>query len=175
MFARVPWIPTDDSPSVCPVNESLEDEILTEARRAITFQAASLDELRSRTGLLLAAASVSASFLGAASAKGGGNLGFCGGAALVAFVIAIGCCIWVLMPRRDGWTFITSPTTLKKDWIDTQRPTESMKLFLATSLETTTTRTKGRWPTFTSSSKSPPVPSPQRSYLGQSKSQLEYD
>jgi hypothetical protein len=117
------------------MNETDEDEILTEARRAITFQAASLDELRSRTGLLLAAASVSASFLGAATAKGGGNLGFWGGAALVAFVGAIGCCIWVLMPRRDGWTFITSPTTLKKDWIDTQRPTESMKLFLATALE----------------------------------------
>lgn len=117
------------------MSEVEEGEILAEARRAITFQAASLDELRSRTGLLLAAASVSASFLGAATAKNGEGLGFCGGAALVAFVIAIGCCIWVLMPRRDGWTFITSPTTLKKDWIDTERPTESMKLFLATALE----------------------------------------
>jgi hypothetical protein len=117
------------------LSETDENEILAEARRAITFQAASLDELRSRTGLLLAAASVSASFLGAATAKGGDDLGFCGGAALVAFVVAIGCCIWVLMPRRDGWTFITSPTTLKRDWIDTQRDTESMKLFLATALE----------------------------------------
>lgn len=117
------------------MSEVEETEILGEARRAITFQAASLDELRARTGLLLAAASVSASFLGAATAKGGGDLGFCGGAALIAFVIAIGCCIWVLMPRRDGWTFITSPTTLKNDWIDTQRPAESMRLFLATALE----------------------------------------
>lgn len=112
-----------------------EDEILAEARRAITFQAASLDELRSRTGLLLAAASVSGSFLGAATAKSDGELNFWGGAALVAFVIAIGCCIWVLMPKRKGWTFITSPTTLKNDWIETERSTESMKIFLATSLE----------------------------------------
>jgi hypothetical protein len=117
------------------MGETDEDEILTEARRAIAFQAASLDELRTRTGLLLAAASVSASFLGAATAKSGGSLGFWGGAALVAYVIAIGCCIWVLMPRRDGWIFITSPATLKKDWIETRRPTESMKLFLAVALE----------------------------------------
>ena len=112
-----------------------EDEILAEARRAISFQAASLDELRSRTGLLLAAASVSGSFLGAATAKSGGDLNFWGGAALIAFVVAIGCCIWVLMPRHKGWIFITSPTTLKRDWIETDRPDESMKIFLATSLE----------------------------------------
>jgi len=35
---------------------------LEESRRALTYQAGSVDELRSRTGLLLAAASVTASF-----------------------------------------------------------------------------------------------------------------
>lgn len=51
------------------MNEKIEEEILTEARRSIDFQMASVDELRSRSGLLLAAASVSISVLGTTAAS----------------------------------------------------------------------------------------------------------
>lgn len=112
----------------------MEDEILTEARRAMEVQNASLNELRSRTGLLLAAASVSASFLGAAVETGASQLGFFGGLSLVAFVIAIGSCIRVLMPVPN-WTFRTSPTILIEDWIDVDRGGASMSLYLAQCLE----------------------------------------
>lgn len=111
-----------------------EDVILEEARRAIESQAASLDELRARTGVLLAAAAVSASFLGAATASPGVSLGFIGGSALVAFSLGVGSCLKVLLPKRRGWTFVTSPKQLIKDWVDISRP-ESMQLFLAKSLE----------------------------------------
>lgn len=76
--------------------EQIEDEILAEARRAMAVQVAALDELRARTGLLLAAASLSGSFLGAAAANNGSRLGFLGGVAIVAFVLGVGSCIRVL-------------------------------------------------------------------------------
>jgi hypothetical protein len=108
--------------------------ILAEARRAIDFQHSSLNELRSRTGLVLAAASVSASFIGSGVVGTGRQLGFLGGLALVAFVIAIASCIRVLMPAQ-GWWFATSPKTLIEDWVETDRGESSMTLHLARCLE----------------------------------------
>ena len=116
------------------VATSRDDVILVEARRAIDFQHSSLNELRSRTGLILAAASVSASFIGAGLASGDHSLGFLGGLALVAFVIAVGSCIRVLMPAQ-GWWFATSPAVLIEDWVDIDRGEASMTLHLAKSLE----------------------------------------
>jgi hypothetical protein len=118
-----------------PVNERIEEEILSEARRAIDFQVAQMDELRTRTGLLFAAASLSASFLGSAAVRGGVSIGFWGGAAVVAFACAIGACIKVLWPKKEAWVFVTSPNHLIREWVETQRPDESMRLFLAQSLE----------------------------------------
>lgn len=111
------------------------DEILNEARRAIDVQVGQLDELRARTGLLFAAASLSGSFLGSAAAKGGLSLGFWGGGAVVAFVCAIGACIKVLWPKKEAWLFVTSPMHLIREWVETKRYDESMQLFLAKSLE----------------------------------------
>lgn len=120
---------------VC-VTESGEDVIWEEAQRAIGVQVAALDELRSRTGLLLAASSLSASFLGSAAATHGVELGFVGGVAIIAFAFAIGSCIKVLFPKRDAWTFVTSPTTLAEDWIDIDRGgIQPMKRFIAVELE----------------------------------------
>jgi hypothetical protein len=112
----------------------MEDEILIEARRAIEVQGAALNELRSRTGVLLAAASVSVSFLGAVLKAGAVGLGFLGGLSLVAFVISVGACIRVLMPSPD-WIFRTSPRILIQDWIELDRGAASLKLHLAQSLE----------------------------------------
>lgn len=69
------------------MSERYEDVILEEARRAIDFQASALDELWARTGILLAAAAVSGSFLAAATARADVGFGFLGGVAVVAFVL----------------------------------------------------------------------------------------
>lgn len=115
--------------------QRLEDEILTEARRAIDVQVAALDELRARTGLLLAAASLSGSFLGAAAANSGARLGLIGGIAVLAFALGVGSCIRVLWPKNKGWTFVNSPGQLIADWIEIERPEQSMQLFLARAME----------------------------------------
>lgn len=117
------------------MGEKRADEILAEARRAIDVQVAQLDELRARTGLLFAAASLSGSFLGSAAAKGGFDLGFWGGAAVIAFVCAIAACLKVLWPKKEAWLFVTSPTHLIREWVETKRDDESMRLFLGKSLE----------------------------------------
>jgi hypothetical protein len=117
------------------VRDSIPDDILAEARRAIDVQATQLDELRARTGLLFAAASVSGSFLGSAAASSGFSLDFWGGAAVIAFVCAIGACIKVLWPKKEAWMFVTSPRHLIEEWVATKRYNESMQLALAGFLE----------------------------------------
>ena len=104
---------------------------LEEARRALTYQAGSVDELRSRTGLLLAAASVTGSFLGSAAADQG-HLGWLGVLAVAAFAAAVSACLYILWPRE--WTFVTSPGTLLEDWVDQDRE-QDVRRFLAESLE----------------------------------------
>jgi hypothetical protein len=111
-----------------------EEIILEEARRAIDVQVASVDEVRSRTGLLLATAAVTISILGSVTASSGG-LGVLGFVAVGFFVAAVFCCLVVLRPREGAWTVVTSPRILIKDWIDTDRPEESLAVFLAESLE----------------------------------------
>jgi hypothetical protein len=126
------------------VSQRIEDEILAEARRAISVQVAALDELRSRTGLLLAAASLSGSFLGSATASSGVSVDFWGGAAIIAFAFGVGSCIKVLWPKNKGWTFVTSSKQLTADWVKIDRPDESMQLFLAEKLEGHFDRNKER-------------------------------
>jgi hypothetical protein len=66
-------------------------------------QAHVLDELRSRTGLLLAASSLATSFLGRAGLDDAESLLLA--LALVAFTASIGACVFILVPRSDGFTF----------------------------------------------------------------------
>jgi hypothetical protein len=76
------------------------------ALRALDKQEALLDELRSRTGALLAASALAASFLGAKAFKDPAP-GFAT-LALVAFVSSIGASVFILVPRRDRFTFSLS-------------------------------------------------------------------
>jgi len=75
-----------------------------EAVRSIESQRSALSELRSRTGLLISAASISTSFLGSTAAKGkpGFPLNFLW--AIVPFAISIGLALLVLLPW-PGWRF----------------------------------------------------------------------
>jgi hypothetical protein len=70
------------------------------AQRALDKQERLLEELRSRTGLLLAAASLAASFLGreafAVDPKRGLAL-----LAVLSFLLAVGASVYILLPKRN--------------------------------------------------------------------------
>jgi hypothetical protein len=83
------------------------------ALRALDHQDGLLDELRARTGTLLAAASIVASFLGATAIDRGG-LGFLAVGALVAFVMSIGASVYVLLPKRSLVFSINGPVVIEE-------------------------------------------------------------
>ena len=74
------------------------------SRSAIGEQSERLGELRSRTGTLLAAASLAASLLGGQTVRGG-ELGILGGLALLGYLVCVGACIKVLLPHRLVFSF----------------------------------------------------------------------
>jgi hypothetical protein len=106
-----------------------------ESVRAIELQARSLDEIRTRTGVLLAAASVVASFLGAEALKLA-PFGLLTGLALISFAGVLGACIVILWPRRK-WRFALGANVLLADWTGASPcgDTEAMLAFLARQLE----------------------------------------
>ena len=84
-----------------PVYERLAYEA---AQRALDKQERLLEELRSRTGLLLAAASLAASFLGGEAFAGTPPRGLAT-LALSAFLVAVGASVYILLPTRDEFVF----------------------------------------------------------------------
>lgn len=84
-----------------PVYERLAYEA---ALRALDKQERLIDELRSRTGLLLAAASLAASFLGREAFAGHPKRGLAI-LALVAFLLAVGASVYVLLPKTGKFVF----------------------------------------------------------------------
>jgi hypothetical protein len=88
----------------------LEQEAHRIAAQALQQQEQALTELRSRTGTLLTAASLIASFLGGQALAREG-LSLCIVLALVAFGISVVLCIYVLLPK-DGLIFaLDAPET----------------------------------------------------------------
>ena len=84
-----------------PVYERLAYET---ALRALDKQERLIDELRSRTGLLLAAASLAASFLGREAFAGDPKRGLAI-LALGAFLLAVGASVYVLLPKTGKFIF----------------------------------------------------------------------
>lgn len=74
------------------------------ALRALDKQERLIDELRSRTGLLLAAASLAASFLGREAFAGHPRRGLAV-LALAAFLLAVGASVQVLLPKAEKFLF----------------------------------------------------------------------
>jgi hypothetical protein len=70
------------------------------ALRSLDKQEGLLEELRSRTGVLLAASSLAASFLGQQAFQHPHPGGLVA-TALVAFVVSIGACVFILLPKKD--------------------------------------------------------------------------
>ncbi|HEX4806068.1 MAG TPA: hypothetical protein VFU94_09215 [Conexibacter sp.] len=90
--------------------------------RALDQQHKVLEDLRSRTGLLLAAASLSASFLGARAFDGHASVAL-SAIALVALAVTLVLGIVVLMPRPE-LVFSTEGTLLYADLYDVDDPAE---------------------------------------------------
>ena len=107
-----------------------------EALRAIESQERMVNELRSRTGILLTGASLVTSLFGAA-ALGEGRVDAWSVIALLAFVAVVGSCVWIALPRRKAWRFSFSAKILLEDWADEPRSGDVtlMTRFLATTLE----------------------------------------
>jgi hypothetical protein len=84
-----------------PIYERLAYEA---AQRALDKQERLIDELRSRTGLLLAAASLAASFLGREAFAGDPKDGLAI-IALVAFLVAVAASVYVLLPKSEKFVF----------------------------------------------------------------------
>ncbi len=108
-----------------------------QAMRSVDMQARALDEIRSRTGVLLAGASLVTSFLGAHVLKQDGVGGF-GVLALVAFVFVALLTLRILSVRRRSWKFTLGARVLLEDWVDEpERADDSPKMmrFIAETLD----------------------------------------
>jgi hypothetical protein len=70
---------------------------------ALAEQERALNALRARAGTIVAAASISGSFLGAKASQG--SLDAWAVVALIAFVLCLGCAIWVLLPHSLVFAF----------------------------------------------------------------------
>jgi hypothetical protein len=70
---------------------------------ALAEQERALTALRTRAGTIVAAASISGSFLGAKVSHG--SVDVWGVLALIAFVLCLGCAIWVLLPHSLVFAF----------------------------------------------------------------------
>lgn len=90
-----------------------------QARRSLDSQEARLDELRTRTGVLIAVGSVVAAFLAPQAASDG--LGLAGVVGIAAFLVASGIWFVVLWPYHR-WTFENDVGDLFADFVETDPP-----------------------------------------------------
>ena len=92
-----------------------------ESVRALTIQSSVLDGLRTRTGILLTAIALTASFLGSRALD---LVGFSLWAwlAIGFFALAGGFALAVLWPREKGWTFTSSASTMLEGYVTGEDP-----------------------------------------------------
>jgi hypothetical protein len=92
-------------------NEVLSEIAYQTALRALDVQERGVEQLRARAGTLLAASSVTASFLGAQTIQRTGELGTLGALALASLAVSILACVYVLLPKA-GFVFSLNAATL---------------------------------------------------------------
>lgn len=100
--------------------DSIESVIYAEAQRGLALQPVLLNELRARTGILLALITATTAFLGALVIDND-KFGCWGVAALTAFVGAVFSCLMVLSPLRK-WTFSESAADMTVNYRLKKRP-----------------------------------------------------
>jgi hypothetical protein len=77
--------------------------------RALDLQERAVEQLRSRTGTLLAASSLTASFLGAQTIAHASGLGVLSGLALISLAASIGLCVYILLPKKEFTFNLSGP------------------------------------------------------------------
>jgi len=92
------------APTRATVSGEYERLAFEAAQRSLDKQERLLEELRSRTGILLAAAALGASFLGREAFGGDPRRGLAIGA-LAALLVAIGSSVYILVPKADRFVF----------------------------------------------------------------------
>ena len=99
-------------------NDLLYKVAYDEAVRALSEQQAEIDSFRTRSGLLLSAAAITTSFLGA-QALHGGDSSLSAWLALGHFVAAAAVSLAILCPY--GWEFTANPHKILEIYIDPSR------------------------------------------------------
>lgn len=112
-----------------------------EAVRALSEQQGVIDSFRTRTGLLLSAAAITTSFLGA-QALNGGNLGFTAWLALLGFTGVAAISLAILWPRR--WEFTANPRDVIQIYIEAKDPVAIEELHRDLSLHMHNSYTENR-------------------------------
>jgi hypothetical protein len=91
-----------------------------EGGRALDAQERAVNELRSRAGVLIAAAAITTSFFGSRAVTGG-ELTSAGWIAVAAFALAAATVLAVLWPWRD-WEFSATPRDVIETYIEAAEP-----------------------------------------------------
>ncbi len=100
-------------------NDLLYKVAYDEAVRALSEQQAVIDSFRTRAGLLLSAAAITTSFLGAQALKGGDS-NFATWLAMIGFVGVAAVSLTILWPRR--WEFTANPRDVIQTYIEADEP-----------------------------------------------------
>jgi hypothetical protein len=101
-------------------NEAKSYELaFEEAGRALDAQERAVNELRSRAGVLIAAAAITTSFFGS-EAITGDRLGAWVWVGVIAFIVVGGCVLTVLWPRSD-WSFNASAADIIAEYIEPEQ------------------------------------------------------
>lgn len=118
----------------------VETLALEEARRSVDLQRAAVDEVRSRTAILLAASAIVISFLGAQALRQAG-WSILAGSAVLAFIVTLALGAGILWPVKGGWSFRADARVILEDFADADPPPEvSARRHLALSLQAASDR-----------------------------------
>ena len=133
--------PTSSAPQEDPRYRFVYDE----AVRLIDHQEETLDNLRSRAGLLLAATSVATSFLGAAALRDDQSAGWWGGIAIALFAVVGVLLVGLLLPLPN-WKFRFGVSQLLTDYVEGTSPAQLNEMYreLALHLESNHVENNGR-------------------------------
>lgn len=113
----------------------IEALALEEARRGLEVQRAAVDEVRSRTAIVLAASAVVISFLGGQALRQDG-WSIIIGLAFLAFGGTLALGAGVLWPIKGGWRFRADATVILEDFADADPPPDvSARRHVAVSLQ----------------------------------------
>jgi hypothetical protein len=104
--------------------------VYEEATRGWSLQSSVLDEIRTRTGILLSAASVSSAFLGAADLTRHPRFAPLTWLAIGSFVVVVLLCVNILRPS-EGWCFAHDSEGLLESYVDPGRSLDYMHQELA--------------------------------------------